>query len=213
MALDVIGAGYGRTGTLSLKAALERLGFGRCYHMLEVFQNPQHVPIWSRAHQGEAVDWDALFEEYRSAVDWPSCNLWREQWAHYPEAKVLLSVRDPESWYESVMKTIYPVSRNNRDSEDPGARAAGQWAMDIIWEPIFDDRMDDRAHVMGVFERHNEDVIASVPADRLLVFEAADGWEPLCRFLGVDVPDEPYPRSNSSAEFNETIGKQASGSG
>jgi hypothetical protein len=208
LALDVIGAGFGRTGTLSLKVALEQLGFGRCYHMMEVFAKPEDALVWSRAHRGEAIDWDALFEGYRSSVDWPACNLWREQLAQYPEARVLLSVRDPESWYQSVMKTIYAITVQNCESDEPQRQAAGRWAMDIIWDPIFDDRMDDRAHVMDVFERHNEAVIATVPKDRLLVFEASQGWEPLCRFLEVDVPDEPYPRTNSSEEFEQNVAEE-----
>ncbi len=203
MTLKVIGAGFGRTGTLSLKNALEMLGFDKCYHMLEVNQNPSHFKVWAEAHEGKPVDWDKLFEGYQAAVDWPSCNLWREQMAHYPDAKVLLSKRDPESWYKSVMATIYPSSTSLLDSDDPQARMFGQWAMDIIWQPIFDNRMDDPTHAMDVFERHNETVVKEVPKERLLVFEAKDGWAPLCEFLGVPVPEEDYPRVNATEDFQK----------
>jgi len=201
MTLKVIGAGFGRTGTLSLKLALERLGFDRCYHMFEILQNPSHVETWRRAHAGQAIDWDALFDGYQASCDWPSCNLWEEQRAQYPEAKVVLSLRDSQRWYDSVMHTIYPTALREFEADDEQRRAFGQWAMDIIWQPLFGGRMDDRAHVIDVYERHNARVIERVPPDELLVFEAGDGWEPLCRFLEVDVPDEPYPHTNTREQF------------
>lgn len=201
--MRLIGAGFGRTGTLSLKLALEKLGLSRCYHMMEVYQNPSHFELWSRAHAGEDIDWDQLFEGYEASVDWPSCNLWREQLAHFPDAKVLLSLRDPERWYESIMNTIYKSTADGLESDDEQQQRGAKWAMEIVWNHQFDGRMDDPKHVIGVFERHNQDVIDSVPADRLLVFEASQGWEPLCRFLGVDVPDEDYPRVNTTEQFNQ----------
>lgn len=200
MSLRVIGAGFGRTGTLSLKTALEKLGVGKCYHMFEVSRNPSHITLWSDAHRGKPVDWDKLFEGYQAAVDWPSCNLWREQMAHYPDARVILSHRDPESWYKSVMSTIYPSSVALSKSEDKNQRRFGEWTMDVIWNRVFDNRMDDAAHVMDVFTRHNEAVIAEVPKEKLLVFEAKDGWAPLCKFLDMPVPDEDYPRVNTTEE-------------
>jgi hypothetical protein len=201
MTVRVIGAGFGRTGTLSLKRALETLGAGPCYHMEEVVKNPHHIPIWASAHRGEAVDWDALFEGYRASVDWPSCNLWREQLAHWPDAKVVLSLRDPGAWYESVMNTIHPASSSLVDLEDDGLRTFGRWVTDIVWDGVFDGRMHDRDHVIARFEAHNRSVIEGVPADRLLVYRPGDGWEPLCAFLGVDVPDEDYPHVNTTEQF------------
>jgi hypothetical protein len=202
MTLDVVGAGFGRTGTMSLKLALEQLGFSKCYHMLEVFQQPAHIDVWETAHRGGTVDWDALFEGYRASVDWPSCNLWREQLAAFPDAKVILSTRDPASWYESVMNTIYPSSRAAAESDDPAQQRFGRWAVEIIWDGVFDGRMDDRDHVIGVYERHVETVKREAPADRLLVFEASQGWEPLCAFLDVPVPESDCPRTNTTEEFN-----------
>ena len=210
MALDVVGAGFGRTGTLSLKHALERLGFGACYHMLEVARNhPEHRALWSAARRGEPVDWDALFEGYRAAVDWPACDFWRELAAHYPQSKVLLSVRDPDRWYDSVRNTIHLSTSENLASDDPETRAAAEWAQRQLWDANFGGRMDDRAHVIGVFERHSGKVRAAVPPERLLVYEAGSGWEPLCAFLGVPVPDEPFPHVNTTEEFRERWGRHA----
>ena len=203
MSLKVVGAGFGRTGTLSLKFALEKIGFAKCYHMMEVHQQPAHRKLWQDAHQGKPIDWDALFEGYQASVDWPSCNLWREQLIQYPDAKVILSLRDPEKWYASVMATIYKGSNAGRNSEDESAREASRWVFEIIWQRVFEDRMEDKDYVIDIFNAHNQRVIEEVPKDQLLVFEAAEGWEPLCQFLDVPIPDEPYPRVNSTEEFAE----------
>lgn len=183
MALDVIGAGFGRTGTLSLELALERLGFERCYHMVEVFRHPEHMEVWSAAHRRESVDWETLFDGYRAAVDWPSCNLWREQMQAFPQAKVILSTRDPESWYDSLCNTILPSTRKAAAADDPLRRRFGEWANEIIWKRVFDGRIDDREHTIEVYRAHVDRVRAEVPADRLLVFEAGQGRAPLCEFL------------------------------
>lgn len=209
MALKVIGAGFGRTGTLSLKLALEKLGFDKCYHMMEVFEHRDHLSQWSKLQAGQTIDFDQLFEGYQASVDWPSCNFWREQLANYPDARVILSTRDPERWYDSVMNTIYPSSSAAAAAEDPVRASFGKWSHEIIWDAVFDGRMADREHVINVFVKHNEAVRKEVPADRLLEFEAAEGWEPLCEFLGAPVPAEPYPRVNTTEEFNARI--QAAG--
>jgi len=201
MTLEVIGAGFGRTGTLSLKYALEMLGYQKCYHMMELRNHPDHQGIWQAAHRGDAVDWSALFSGYTATVDWPSCNLWQALSVAYPDAKIILSLRDPEKWYDSVMNTIYASSKARFDSDDPANQAAGQWAMEIIWNRVFDGRMDDRQHVIEVFNRHNDAVIKTVEPAKLLVFEAVNGWPALCDFLGKDLPAEPYPRVNSTEDF------------
>lgn len=203
MTLKVVGAGFGRTGTLSLKFALEKLGFDKCYHMMEVHNQPAHRAEWAKVHRGEQVDWDALFDGFRATVDWPSCNWWREQLEHFPDAKVILSLRDPDRWYDSVMNTIYKSSSAGLASDDPGIQYGSKWAQMLIWDGVFDGRMEDRAHVIDVFNRHNEAVRAEVPADQLLVFEASEGWAPLCEFLGVPVPEEPYPKVNTTEDFIE----------
>ena len=131
MALSVIGAGFGRTGTLSLRIALERLGLGPCYHMLEVFEHPEHIEVWNRAADGREVDWEALFRGYRSAVDWPVCAFYQELASRYPEAKVILTVRDPERWYRSAVDTIFPVM-TGPPADDPVAAAQARMAARII---------------------------------------------------------------------------------
>lgn len=201
MALDVIGAGFGRTGTLSLKVALEKLGYVKTYHMMEVFGHPEHVPEWSKATRGERIDWDKLFEGYTAAVDWPACNFWRELAEHYPDAKVILSTRDPDKWFESIHTTILANTRQAKRSSDPNEQARGRWADEIVWDKVFDGRLDDKAYVLDVLRRHEATVKATIAPERLLVFDAAEGWEPLCRFLGKPVPDEPYPRVNTSEQF------------
>lgn len=208
MTLKVVGAGFGRTGTLSLKQALEILGFDKCYHMFEVHNHPEHVNLWRQAHEGKNIDWDTLFAGYQASVDWPSCNLWREQLVHFPEAKVILSLRDPDKWYDSIMATIYRVSAAGLNAPDKTAQARAKWVHEIIWDRLFHKRMNDREYVKQVFNEHNAQVIKEVPPDKLLVFEATDGWQPLCDFLDVQVPRETYPKVNTTEEFSERIAKR-----
>jgi hypothetical protein len=185
--LDVIGAGFGRTGTLSLKSALERLGFGPCHHMVELIENAEQISRWRRLADGETPEWDAVFRGYRSTADWPSVRFWRETTDHFPQAKVILTVRDPRRWYESVAQTIH------------------QAEADLLWVGEFDGRFEDMDHAIEVFNEHNEAVRREISPDRLLVFEVAQGWEPLCAFLGVPVPDEPFPRTNDRQEFADRV--------
>lgn len=201
MALSVLGAGFGRTGTLSLKLALERLGLGPCYHMAEVFAHPEHVPRWQDAAEGRPVDWDTLLGGYPAAVDWPVCHFWRELADRYPEAGVLLTVRDPDRWYESVRDTIYRVLCAELPADPPLLRAQQAMARRIVLDRTFAGRFEDRDHAIRVYEEHNRAVRRAVPAPRLLDYEVSQGWEPLCRFLGRPVPDEPFPRVNSKDEF------------
>jgi hypothetical protein len=212
MPIQVIGAGFGRTGTLSLKAALEELGFNKCYHMIEVFARMRDAGIWAAAGRGEPVDWDSLFAGFRATVDFPSCMFYRELMAKYPEAKVVLTVRDPERWYDSTRETIY------------FARTAfPKWAavliprmrgfrrmVDQIWGGVFQGRFEDRAFAIDAFNRHNEQVRREVPADRLLVYEISQGWGPLCAFLGAPVPEgKPFPHLNDAAVFRARIERGA----
>ncbi|MFC3174513.1 sulfotransferase family protein [Novosphingobium bradum] len=196
MALKVIGAGLGRTGTLSLKLALEHLGFGPCYHMTEIMGHArQRMPQWLEVVAGRP-DWDAVFEGFHATVDYPTCTYWRELAAHYPEARIILSDRDAESWYASVRETIF-APRNIAGFLNSPVR---EFMLGAVVGP-FVDRLDDRDFMIDWFNRWRDEVIAGLPPERLLVHRAADGWEPLCRFLGVPVPDEPYPRVNSKADM------------
>jgi len=206
MTLSVIGAGFGRTGTLSIKMALEQLGVGRCYHMVEVFEHPQHIAVWRAAADGQPVDWDALLAGYGAAVDWPACHFWRQLMDHFPDAKVLLTVRDAERWYQSAYDTIYQAMIGSLPIDDPVARSQREMAAKIVLEDTFGGRFEDRAHAIAVYERHNAEVRRAVPPERLLVYELGQGWEPLCRFLGKPVPAEPFPKVNSRDDFRAALG-------
>jgi hypothetical protein len=213
--VEVIGAGFGRTGTRSLKAALERLGYGPCHHMSTVIAEPHRVRQWLEVGEGRGPGWDEVFAGFRAALDWPAAAYWRELAEHYPDAKVVLSVRDPDRWYESISATIFASARAERRPL-PVRRRVIRWlvarrAPDFALYPrmaratfidrVFDGRIDDRAHVIEVYERHIAEVVATIAPDRLLVFETGDGWAPLCEFLGTPVPDEPFPRANERAAF------------
>lgn len=201
MSLQVIGAGLGRTGTLSLKAALEQLGLGPCYHMTRIFEHIEHGPMWQQFAAGERSDWDSLLGNYNSAVDWPASYFWRELAAFYPQARVILTVRDAARWFNSIDNTLFRFMRSPVVPDDEAARRQIAMARDIVQKRTFDDRIEDRDHVIDTFERHNRTVQAALPAERLLTYDVAQGWEPLCAFLGVPVPDGPFPRINAQQEL------------
>jgi hypothetical protein len=215
--VKVIGAGFGRTGTMSLKVALETLGFGPCYHMIEVFEHPEHADFWQGAWREEPVDWDGFLNGYEAAVDWPACTFYEHLLERHPDAKVLLSVRDPESWYESTRNTIYEINRITAGSRlsraifafagliVPGVFEIGRMGNEIIWRGTFDGKFEDKHHAIEVFNRHNEEVRRRVPPDRLLVYEVKEGWGPLCEFLGLEEPDKPFPLLNDAAEMRRRI--------
>ena len=200
MSLQIIGAGFGRTGTLSLKQALETLGYDKCYHMAEVAENPHHVALWRAAWRGEEP-WDALFAGYRAAVDWPAAAFWPRLMQRYPEAKVVLSVRDPARWYKSATATIF------RSMQEGLRRAEGErmerllMAKEIIINGAFGGDLNDRANAIAVYEANVARVYREVPTDRLVVFNPEDGWPPLCEALGLAVPETPFPRINTTEEF------------
>jgi hypothetical protein len=197
----VVGAGYGRTGTLSAKAALERLGFGPCYHMSEVMAHPEYAQYWLAAASGQAVDWDIVMRGYRSSVDWPACNFYRELAAHFSEAKVLLTVRDMRKWYESCAATIIPAMKTDEAHLPPQMRVPVKMARTVVVDKTFGGNVDDAAHCIAVHEAHIRDVKRTFAPERLLVFDVAQGWGPLCKFLNVPVPPEPFPRVNTREEF------------
>lgn len=197
MTLQVIGAGLGRTGTLTLKTALEQLGFGPCHHMIEVFAHLEQAVLWRKAAEAGSVDWDVVFAGYRSTVDWPGAHFYQQLAARYPEAKVILSTRDPQRWFESVSETILTAMSRFAERDDGHPM---RFAEIIISDQTF-ARDFSAANVIAAFERHNAEVQRNIAPERLLVFEAAQGWGPLCRFLGVAEPATPFPRTNSRAEF------------
>jgi hypothetical protein len=200
MPLSVIGAGFGRTGTLSLKLALEQLGFGPCYHMVEVLKNPPVAAAWAAAADGE-VDWDELLAGYRATVDWPGATFWKELSEAYPQAKVILTVRDPESWFRSTQETILSPRIQGGGPPIPGF---GEMVSKVVHR-LFDGRIHDHDTLVRVFDAHTAKVRATIPPERLLVYEVAQGWEPLCDFLGVPAPDAPMPRANTTEDFKREI--------
>ncbi|MEO6387557.1 MAG: sulfotransferase family protein [Croceibacterium sp.] len=203
MALRVIGAGLGRTGTLSLKLALEHIGLGPCYHMSEMLSRMRRdLPLWIESAKGHP-QWDAIFAGYPSSTDYPGCMFWRELMAKYPDAKVILTTRDPGKWFESVSETVFSEGHRARLEGNP--MMAEFFRLTVFGD--LGDRLGDRARMVEYFNAWNQAVIDEVPADKLLVYAAGDGWEPLCAFLGVPVPPEPYPRVNSREEMSENTGR------
>jgi hypothetical protein len=206
MGLRVLGAGFSRTGTFSLKRALERLGVGRCYHMHELFAHADHAQEWERAAAGVAVDWERMFEGYAAACDAPACLFWRELAEFYPEAKVILTVRDPTDWYESMRSTVVELMQRPSRVPDPGAQAVLRMAQRLVLESFFAGRFGVADEAIQRFELHCQAVRAAIPAERLLVYEVAQGWAPLCTFLGVSVPNEPFPLTNERESFRVRAG-------
>ena len=206
MSLKLINAGFGRTGTMSLKIALEQIGLGPCHHMEEVVKNPSQLPYWQQAAKGEKVNWDEVFEGYQTAVDWPSAHYWKELAEYYPDAKVLLSVRSPESWWSSFSGTINKLLKMKDEIPDEYPRAVMAMAHEIIIEQTFGGSADMDAHAVEVFNKRTEEVKNTISPDRLLVYQVKEGWGPLCDFLGVEVPEGDFPRSNSKEEFWEVFG-------
>lgn len=204
MALKVIGAGLGRTGTLTLKAALEQLGFAKCYHMVDVFARPADSGVWEAAAKGDPVDWDALFAGYQAVVDWPACHFWRTLLARNPQAKVILSAREEGAWLKSYLSTI-ALALDAPAADEPSAVAHARMVGLIIKDLTFGGRHRDPETVLKAYRAHNDQVRAGVPPAQLLEFDPSDGWGPLCRFLGAPVPDAPFPKTNSTEEFRARL--------
>ena len=199
MTLQVIGAGLGRTGTASLKLALQQLLGGRCYHMSECFGRSANPPQWLQAAEGRP-DWDQIFDGYVATVDYPACGFWRELMDHYPDAKVLLSVRDADRWFESTGETI--LSEGIREI---AGMTPDKAFFDATVFRDYEGHFGDRAFITDYFRRHNSAVVAGVPAERLLVYEVGQGWDPLCAFLGLPVPETPFPHVNTRTDFEAML--------
>jgi hypothetical protein len=211
MSLKVIGAGFGRTGTLSLKLALEELGLGPCYHMIEVNAHREHDALWLALARGEASDWRPMLQGYASTVDWPTTYVWKELAAANPQAKIILTLRDPDAWYASAAATIFArmiefetlraeALRSDPAAVDEARRRHMEMINTLIVENTFGGSLD-KDNAIAVFNAHNEEVRRSVPREKLLVYESGDGWEPLCAFLDMPVPSAPYPKVNTTEDF------------
>ncbi len=201
--LKIIGAGFGRTGTLSIKAALEELGFGPCYHMKVALFRPWHILFWLRAIHKKKVNWKRFFRKYNSVVDWPACEFYKELSEIYPEALILLNVRDAETWYDSSLKTIYRIQKI-WPSWYP--RVLTRMQNELIFQGRFDGQFENRDKAIKNFKNHIQEVKQKIPEERLLVFDVKEGWEPLCKFLGVPVPENrEFPHLNETSEYTKYI--------
>jgi hypothetical protein len=201
VALRVVGPGLGRTGTYSLKVALERLLGGRCHHMAEVLADRERqLGLWAPVLRGETVSWEEVFAGYVAQVDFPGAALWWEISEAFPDALVVLSVRPAEFWYRSAASTIFQLDDDH-----------GSSPFRDLWREWFGDRFHDREAMIAAYERHNAEVRSSVPPNRLLEWSVTDGWAPLCDRLGLPVPDEAFPWTNTTAEFRAHNGLDVAG--
>lgn len=201
MTISLIGAGYGRTGTLSLKSALETLGYNKCHHMIEVINNPGEPERWLQAIDATNVNWESLLEGYEATVDWPACHFYKELADYYPKAKVLLSIRDPLAWFESMSATTLGVIRKRMQASEAGQQK--NLGAELVVKAAFGGEIDDAEHAIRMFNRHTKEVVDAIDPDRLLIFDVREGWEPLCQFLDKPVPDAAFPRVNSRDDFEE----------
>jgi hypothetical protein len=205
MQLKVVGAGLGRTGTASLKQALEQLTGGPCYHMFEVFEHPESVAMWHAVVRGESEDWEALTGGYTASVDWPVAAYWSELSAANPDAVVLLSSRaTPEKRWASMQKTIIPTLTMDLPPGAEGTAPHRAMVIDMFERRLTPDWREPEA-AMAAYERHNERVRSNVPSEQLVDWQPGDGWEPICAALGLAVPSDPFPHENNSEEFQANI--------
>ncbi|MEM7801149.1 MAG: sulfotransferase family protein [Chloroflexota bacterium] len=204
MSIRVVGAGVGRTGTSSLRQALEILLGKPCYHMRELLDNPDHISFWHEAAFGGRPDWQTALADYGAGVDWPFAAFWPELSTVYPDALIILSKRPADQWWESASKTIYAPRER-----PPGMQTDTMLQLSRTRFPIH-PIIHDREKSMALFEKWNKSVIAQAPADRLLVWEARDGWQPICQALRLPVPEIPFPHRNTRQEFIDNILKRDS---
>ncbi|MDP6935747.1 MAG: sulfotransferase, partial [Myxococcota bacterium] len=198
MTLQVIGAGFGRTGTASLKRALEILGLGPCYHMFEIRRAPWKARAWLPVIRGGAPDWTGIYRGYASAVDWPTCSFHVQLAEAFPQARFVLTTRDPERWYQSTHRTLYALWQAMPGWVRwlPLVGSIHALIVEHIWDGTFEGRFGEQAEALSRYQAHQAAVVASLPEERLLVFGVEQGWEPLCSFLEVPVPDVPFPHLN-----------------
>jgi len=208
MTLKVIGAGFGRTGTLSFKTALEKLGYVKCHHMKDVITSSTQAKQWYEISSGQNPDWDSVFEGYQACVDFPSANYYQQLAQYYPDAKVVLTLRTPQSWYKSAFATIYAINKllpRWLQWVVPRFKHIHYTILNDLWNGKFNGRFEDRDYALGIFEQHIEEVKRVIPKERLLIMNVSEGWEPLCKFLGTAIPDEPFPNMNDSGDFQKLI--------
>jgi hypothetical protein len=200
MGLQIIGSGFGRTGTMSLKGALEQLAFGPCHHFDELLSHPEQVHDWQGIVAGRRMNWGDVFAGYRSQVDWPGAHVWRDLAVAYPQAKVIHTVRPEEDWWRSFSQTIAAllISDQQVPPPPPHIQALTQMATEMIAAQTFGSALTDKGAAIAAYRRRTEEVRAAIAPERLLVFDVAEGWQPLCRFLDVPAPVTPFPHLNSA---------------
>lgn len=202
--MKVIGSGFGRTGTLSLKEALEELGFGPCYHMAEIFKRPYHLKYWRDIAMNKTVNYHKIFSKFQATVDFPASVMYKELLEVYPDAKIIHTVRNPQRWYDSTYETIYQV-RNLFTEWVKKHILPVRWFLEMtngmFWDRIFKGQFENRAQMVAIFNQYTETVKKTVPANQLLVFSVKEGWGPLCRFLDVPIPDKPFPHINEKKKL------------
>ncbi len=212
MSLKVIGAGFGRTGTMSLKHALEDLGFGPCYHMIELTNDPEKVRAWETAARGDVKTLSEIFENYQSVTDFPGCLFYQELHKMYPAAKIILTVRNPEDWFRSASKTFFKSLPKFRQliiillsyafrKRTRRLMRVGWLINKLIFHRTFKFQFRNKRKAIEIYQRHNAEVISIIPKEQLLIYDISEGWEPLCHFLEVPVPPHPFPKTNSSSHF------------
>jgi len=210
MSIKVIGAGFGRTGTASLRAALEEFGFSKCYHMYHLIEHPREIEFWENLNQGKQVDYDTFFEGFQSILGFPGYSFYHQLMQYYPDAKVILSVRDPEKWYESMLKTIIRANSAAKPAENFAEKTnlerIYKLQIDLVFKGYFQEEFENKSYIIKRFQQRIEEVKSIVPAKRLLVYDITQGWEPLCSFLKVPVPDKPLFHLNERAQFISIFG-------
>ncbi len=213
--MKLIGVGFGRTATMSLKSALEQLGAGPCFHMIELItgeSKDRDLPYWTKVADGERVDWNEVFDGWEATVDWPACARWRELVDAFPDAPVLLNVREFDGFYESCKHTILAIKQAAQSGEmregnrPPPSPQLGEVIEKLIWQGDFQGRFEDKEWVRGMYEQRIQTIKATVPAERLTVWEPGDGWDPLAAMLGVEAPREPFPHLHDTNEFRAEFG-------
>jgi hypothetical protein len=219
MSLEIIGTGLARTGTMSLKVALEHLTGDKCFHMIELLKNPKRVEIIKKGYESNQFDWDKFFEGYSSAVDYPTCLYYKELLNQNPNAKVIHTVRDFDSWYESVKQTVYRgkpkkavdfmriIKNMLFSSEYRKVAPVFMFNDKLIWQGHFESKFEDKEFMRKKYKDHEEEVKNTVDKERLLMYDVKEGWEPLCNFLGKNIPKIAFPRANQRMEFNQKMDK------
>jgi hypothetical protein len=201
MTLKILGAGFGRTGTNSLRVALGYLGYNTCYHMFEVKENPEHVHFWNQAYVEDNADWECFFKSYHAAVDWPAAAFWKQITSAFPQVKIIVTVRDPDEWYESVSQTIFKTMTHWEHFKNIETQRRLKMAKRIILDGIFSGQYGDKAHCLAIYQHHIEKVRETIPPGKFLEYNVSEGWDTLCEFLNKDSPDISFPHTNTRESF------------